>query len=324
MRPALEVAGVTRRFGRFTAVDDVSFAVAPGEICGFIGPNGAGKTTTMRICATLDLPDWGEVFVGGRSVLEDPEGVRKRLGFMPDAYGTYVNTTVREHLDFFARAYGLRGRERRDTIERLIEFTALEGMLEKETRVLSKGMKQRLCLAKTLLHDPEVLILDEPAAGLDPRARIELRELVRTLAGLGKAVLISSHILSELGELCDSVVVIERGRLRATGGVQEVVRSLRRGAEAADEDGAGPATLRVFARVLEGPERLERALLELPGVTEVQIEGEGATFEVEGEEQGLATVVQRLSADGLPPVEVVPEGLDLEDVFMHLTEGQVQ
>ncbi|MFT5289039.1 MAG: ABC-2 type transport system ATP-binding protein [Planctomycetota bacterium] len=327
MRPALEVNGLTRSFGKFTAIRDIEFRVMPGQICGFIGPNGAGKTTTMRICATLDLPDDGEVSVGGRSVLEDPAGVRARLGFMPDSFGTYVNTTVLDHLDFFARAYGLRGAERRRSLARLIEFTNLEGLLNKETRALSKGMKQRLCLAKTLLHDPEVLILDEPAAGLDPRARIELRELVRALAGMGKAVLISSHILSELSELCDSVVVIESGRIRATGNVQEVVRNLRRAASGAGEKGPEDPTeevLRVFLRTMAPAEALERTLLEFPGIAQATVERLGVACEIKGGEASLARIVAALSQAGTPPVEVVLEGMDLEDVFLHLTEGRVQ
>jgi len=197
---ALSVRGLTRRFDSLTAVDEVSFDVESGEILGFIGPNGAGKTTTMRICATLDLPDEGDVLVDGVSVISHAREARHRLGFMPDSYGAYVHTTVNEYLDFFARSYGLRGRERTRMLDHVRDFTGLRPLEEKLITSLSKGMKQRLCLAKTLLHDPAILILDEPAAGLDPHARVELRELVRALAELGKAVMISSHILSELSQ----------------------------------------------------------------------------------------------------------------------------
>ena len=310
--PALQVRALTRRFGDFTAVKNVSFRVEHGEICGFIGPNGAGKTTTMRICATLDLPDKGEVWVNGRSALDAPREVRHELGFMPDAYGAYTNVTVADYLEFFARAYGLRS-ERRATIARLVEFTSLEGLLEKPTTSLSKGMKQRLCLAKTLLHDPALLILDEPAAGLDPRARIELRELVRALAKQGKAVLISSHILSELGEMCDSVVVVEEGRVRAADRVENIKADMRAGAQT-----------RVFVRCLEGAEVLERMLLEEPGVLAPHREREGVVFGLEGGEAGLARLIEVLVRRGAKPIEIRPENVDLEDVFLSLTEGRVQ
>jgi len=189
MTAALCVQNVTKSFGDLDAVKDVSFELAPGEICGFIGPNGAGKTTTMRICATLQLPDDGDVFVDGYSVLADARRVRERLGFMPDAYGAYTSTTNLDYLDFFARAYGLRGAKRRHTINEVMDFTGLTPLADKLTSSLSKGMKQRLCLAKTLLNDPAVLILDEPAAGLDPLGRVELRELVKALAEIDKAIL---------------------------------------------------------------------------------------------------------------------------------------
>ena len=312
MIPALEIRGLTRRFGSFTAVDGIDFAVQPGEICGFIGPNGAGKTTTMRICATLDLPDRGDVYVSGRSILEDPRRVRKKLGFMPDAYGAYTNLTVADYLDFFARAYRLRGRKREETIARLVEFTSLGDLLAKETTALSKGMKQRLCLAKTLLHDPDLLILDEPAAGLDPRARIELRELVKALGAMGKAILISSHILTELGEMCDTVVVIEEGKIRAAESLRDVTARVRRDRK------------RVFVRALADPETLEKALLEEPQVASPREELGGVVFEFAGDERELARLVASLVNRGLQPVEVTPESVGLEDVFLSLTEGRVQ
>jgi len=312
MTAALEVRGVTRRFGALTAVDDVSFGVAPGEICGFIGPNGAGKTTTMRICATLDLPDGGDVLVSGRSVLEEPRLARARLGFMPDAYGAYPNTTVREYLDFFGRAYGLRAAERRATMERLIEFTSLGALLQKPTTALSKGMKQRLCLAKTLLHDPDLLILDEPAAGLDPRARIELRELVKALAGLGKAILVSSHILTELGEMCDTIVVIEGGAIRAHGNLEQIARGLRRERQ------------RVYLRSLGEREALLRTVLEQAFVEGARLEREGVSLDFAAGEEELAALVRSLVAGGVALVECSPEEVGLEDVFLQMTDGRVQ
>jgi len=308
---SLSIRGLTKRFGPLTAVERVSFDVEPGQVCGFIGPNGAGKTTTMRICATLELPDEGDVLIDGVSVLEEPRLARRRLGFMPDSYGAYANTTVLDYLDFFARAYGLRGAQRRDTIESVTTFTTLDGMLEKEIAGLSKGMKQRLCLAKTLLHDPAVLILDEPAAGLDPRARLELRELVRTVAGMGKAILISSHILTELAEMCTAVAVIERGRLRGVGAVDAVVRAVL------------PRT-RILLRVLDATDAAERWLLERPHVADVRHEREGLSFEFEGAAELQAELLAALVATGLRPLEFSPRATNLEDVFLSLTEGELQ
>ena len=203
-------------------MNDVSFEVYAGEVFGYIGPNGAGKTTSMRILATLDEPTSGDAFVDGFSVVEDPDRVRRRLGFMPDYFGTYQNVNVLEYLDFFARAYGLAGRERINAIGEVMEFTQLDTLAHKPIDGLSKGMKQRLCLGRTMIHNPSVLILDEPAAGLDPRARIELRDMIARLAAAGKAILISSHILTELAEISDRVAIIEQGRMLAVGSVAEI------------------------------------------------------------------------------------------------------
>jgi ABC-2 type transport system ATP-binding protein len=307
----LEVQGVTRSFGDLVAVDHVSFDVAAGSIVGFIGPNGAGKTTTMRICATLDLPDTGDVRVGGYSVLEEPREARRAMGFMPDAYGGYPNTTIAEYLDFYARSYGLKGKTRRDTIADVVDFTALDKLMQKEMRALSKGMRQRLCLAKTMLHDPSVLILDEPAAGLDPRARVELRELLKALAETGKGVLISSHILSELSEMCDGVVVIESGHIRAHGTVASVTKGLSQHTS-------------IFVRTLSTADRTESAILEVPGVVATRRARGGVVVDLEDGEEAQAHLLEVLVERGLRPIEFAPEYLDLEDVFLSVTEGLLQ
>ncbi len=222
--PLIELRSLRRHFGRTKAVDDISFAVERGHVFGYIGPNGAGKTTSMRILATLDLPQAGDALVDGFSVINDPDRVRSRLGFMPDYFGTAPNINVAEYLDFYARAYGLMGAERQRAMRRVLSFTKLDGLAEKPIDGLSKGMKQRSCLGRTIIHDPPVLVLDEPAAGLDPRARIELREMIGALAADGKSVLISSHILTELAEMCDTVGIIEQGRLLAVGSVHDIQR----------------------------------------------------------------------------------------------------
>ena len=215
--PAVQVNQLRKRFGGVQALDGVSFEILPGQVVGFIGANGAGKTTTMRILATLDSSSAGQAFVCGYSVHLQPSEVRKRIGWMPDAYGTYKNTSCLEYLDFFARAYGYAGEEREKRVQDVVDFTELGPLVDRPMTGLSKGQAQRLCLGRTLLHDPEVLILDEPAAGLDPKARIEFKNLVRILSQRGKTILISSHILSELSEMCDSLLFIDKGKIIRSG-----------------------------------------------------------------------------------------------------------
>ncbi len=309
--PALDVRRIVRHFGPLRAVDDVSFHVMPGQICGFIGPNGAGKTTTLRICATLDLPDVGDVAICGVSVLEDPREARRKLGFMPDAVEMEAHTPVRDWLDFHARAVGLHGPRRRQVVDDVVSFTGLGPLYDKESAVLSKGNAQRLLLARTLLHDPTLLLLDEPAAGLDPRARVELRELVRALAGLGKAVLLSSHILSELGELCDTVAIIEQGRVRAFGPVAEIVEKV---------SGGGSS---VFVRTLAPQDALERALAEHPAVLSRRPERDGMVLQLQGGDEAAAGLLAYLVQCGLQPVVFSPVTADLEDAFLHLTDGRL-
>ena len=244
----IRVDNVSHWFGNFRALTDVSLVVPANEIFGFIGPNGAGKTTTIRMMATLLEPDVGRVLVNGIDVVEHPSEVRKVLGFMPDSFGVYDRITVDEYLEFFAAAHGIVLAQRRRTIEAVIELTELGAVRDRLVQALSKGMKQRLAIARTLLHDPKVLILDEPANGLDPRARIEMRELIEELRRLGKTVLLSSHILTELSDMCTSVAILERGRVVASGSVDTIGRGLR------PERG-------VKIRLLAPPEGAEQLLL---------------------------------------------------------------
>ena len=207
----IDVVHFTKRYGDFVAVDDLTFSIGQGEIFGFIGPNGAGKSTTIRFLATLLRPTSGEGYVNGHSVVGDPMAVRKVIGFMPDDFGVYDGMKVWEFLDFFAVAYEIPKSRRKLIIGQVLDLLDLTHKREDYVNGLSKGMKQRLCLAKTLVHDPPVLILDEPASGLDPRARLEMKALLNELRGMGKTILISSHILSELADFCTSIGVIERG-----------------------------------------------------------------------------------------------------------------
>src|SRR5271167_650312 len=223
----IEVSHFTKRYGEFVAVDDLSFSIGKGEIFGFIGPNGAGKSTTIRFLATLLRPTSGEGRVAGFSVTAEPMSVRRVIGFMPDDFGVYDGMKVWEFLDFFAVAYEIPRASRKKIIGEVLELLDLTHKKDDYVNGLSKGMKQRLCLAKTLVHDPPVLILDEPASGLDPRARLEMKGLLNELRGMGKTILVSSHILSELADFCTSIGIIERGKLLAAGSIQEIQRQLR-------------------------------------------------------------------------------------------------
>jgi len=316
--PAIELRNLHRFFGRLKAVNNVSFKTYPGQVMGFIGPNGAGKTTAMRILATLDVPTAGDAFVHGCSVVDYPDRVRRVLGFMPDSFGKYNNMDVVEYLDFFARSYGFRGAKRRDAVERVLVFTELRKLAHKPINTLSKGMSQRLGLGRTLVHDPDVLILDEPAAGLDPRARVELRELIHLLAvELKKTVLISSHILTELGEICDSAAIIEAGRILAHGTVEEISRMPR-----ISRGETHTTTLSV--RVLGDAKDLELALAEQPFVSEVAVAGQTASFRFAGDESAQRDLLRSLVDKGLPVVEFLGKTETLEDAFMAITRGIVQ
>ncbi len=309
--PLLEVRDLSRTFGAVEAVRELSFTLERGQVRGFIGPNGAGKTTTMRIIATLDLPDEGDVFVSGSSVLVEPRDASHSLGFMADQFLPYPNLSVHEFLDFMARAYGLRGRARTRAISSVEGFCGLEGLLDRPATGLSKGMGQRLHLARTLLHDPDLLVLDEPAAGLDPRARVEFRDLVRELADAGKGILISSHLLAELAEICDSVVVIERGKLVVSGGIDDIARDLK-------------AHRAIRLRANGDVQDAERFLLTQPGVVAVIGGSEGITFDFEGDNAELADLLARVVAAGIPVYDFRRVEVNLEELFLRATEGEVQ
>jgi ABC-2 type transport system ATP-binding protein len=329
--PLLEVKNLSRHYGSLRAVDDVSFTVEAGTILGFIGPNGAGKSTTMRILATLDVPTNGDVLLEGKSAVDHPDRARPLIGYMPDRYGTYDDMTVLEFLDFFARAYRLKGKERIERVRSVMDFTGLLPLQGKLTSELSKGMKQRVALGRTLLHDPKLLILDEPADGLDPRARIELRELLKALAAQGKAVLISSHILTELSEICDSCAIIEQGRLLATGPVHEILA----------RHAGTTATSELVMRVWKGSEsldavlaRAERLLLEQPLVAQVTPEGNSMRVRIElpagtaptqgWVEETSTRLLRALILAEVPVASFQARELDLEDAFMTVTRGKVQ
>lgn len=322
----IQLRRLFRFFGKTRAVDDVSFEVNAGQIFGFIGPNGAGKTTSMRILATRHLLDDNDALVDGFSVINDPDRVRRRLGFMPDEFGTYPNMNCLEYLDFFARSYGLIGRERMQAIRYTLGYTGLDKIAEKSIQGLSKGMRQRLCLGRAMIHDPAVLILDEPANGLDPRARIELRQMVLGLAARGKSLLVSSHILSELGEMCDTLGIIERGKMIVSGSVQEIQNRLK-------------PHLDLRVKLLSRASEAASWLASKPGIASVATEDSVVRFQlsngsvhfsdadsdgVDASRKAIAQLLRALIESGFEVVEFTTEGRSLEDVFLHITTGAIQ
>ena len=307
----VQIVNLKKHFGATRAVDDVSFTFSSGQVVGFVGPNGAGKTTTMRILATLDEPTAGDALIDGVSVVEEPERARHLVGYVPDSLPTHRDMSVHEYLDFFARAYGLKGLHRAKVIDEVEEFTGLAGLRDKMLVALSKGMKQRVSLARALLHDPAVLVMDEPAAGLDPRARIELRELLRVLSSQGKAILISSHILTELAEICHAAVIIERGSVLMAGAIGDLL-----------ENGASRRT--VLIRVRGGQEKLHRELLETPRIEKVNFVGEEIAAEINGDEEACCDLLVALVGSGYRIVEFKLQRANLEEIFMNVTKGAVQ
>ncbi|HET9435537.1 MAG TPA: ABC transporter ATP-binding protein [Candidatus Limnocylindrales bacterium] len=302
--------GLVKRYDRTLAVAGVDLEIAEGEIFGLVGPNGAGKTTTLRILATLLEPTAGDATIAGFSVRRNPNEVRRVLGFMPDVFGVYDDMRVWEYLDFFARCYGLPAATRKRIIGDLLELVDLADKRNTYVQGLSRGMQQRLCLAHALVHDPQVLLLDEPASGLDPRARVELRELLRELRVLGKTILISSHILPELEELCTSVAIVDRGRVLASGRIADIEQRLRVG-----------AVLR--ARVLAEGEALEAAREWFAGRPDVAASSllPDGTIELgfRGDEAGAAALLRDAVAADIPIASFSRAASDLEELFLQVT-----
>jgi ABC-2 type transport system ATP-binding protein len=311
----LQVHELTKRFPTLLAVDNLSFELEPGQVCGFVGPNGAGKTTTMRMLATLEEPTSGEATINGHSIHAEPYAVRRLIGFMPDHYGTYPGLTVHDYLEFYARAYELEPQQRARRIAEIMEFTGLNAYPEKQVETLSKGMRQRLNLGRALLNDPAVMIMDEPAAGLDPRARIELRYLIRNLAEMNKTVFVSSHILTELNEMCDLLLVIDQGRRITFGKFEDLQRQMQ-------------GQLRLDVRLLAADQAagLERWLLERPLIKDVTPgengvhAGAALTFAYDGEQETIPTLLRDLLSAGFGVIEFRQRALTMEDVFIQITQ----
>lgn len=308
--PIIQVENLERDFGDVKAVRGVSFEIDKGRVAGFIGANGAGKTTTMRMMVTLDTPDGGTIRIGGDDIMEKPSEARKRVGWMPDAYGTYDNMTVAEYLDFYGRAYGYNREERLRRVREVMEFTDLLPIADRSMSKLSKGMGQRLCLGRTLIHDPDVLVMDEPAAGLDPKARIEFKNLVRLLAERGKTIFISSHILSELGEMCDHLIFIDAGRIVHHGSTESLIE--RNGVETLIE-----------IRVAGNPEALTN-WISTNGTHEVTDRlKNGVRIRVaEAQPEALANLLQTLVREGLPVCGFTKVERRLEEAFVDMLKAE--
>jgi len=306
----IEIKNLTKNYGNLTAVDNLNLTIKDGDIFGFIGPNGAGKTTTMRILVTLLEPFGGSAFINGLNVAKEGKKVRRLVGYMPDFMGVYDDLKVFEYLEFFAAAFGIERKKRKSIVEGVLELTDLESKKSATVDSLSRGMQQRLGLARVLIHDPKVLILDEPASGLDPRARIEIRELLRELKRMGKTIMISSHILSELEEICDHVGIIEHGRLVFSGTLEEIRPRL--GIES-----------KVRVSVADHQDKAVELLSALPQVRQVQsLGGEIAVTFNEGQHAN-GIVARTLVNAGLDIISIQPERLKLDDAFLQLTKGVV-
>ena len=306
----IAVQGLTKVYGHRTALDAVSFEVPKGEIFGFVGPNGAGKTTTLRILASLLEPTAGRAFVDGADVMRQPDLVHERLGYMPDFFGVYDQLTATEYLDFYAACYRIPRARRTKIAADLLELVGLADRRDQSVDTLSRGLKQRLCLARALVHDPAVLLLDEPASGLDPRARVEMREILKELQRMGTTIVISSHILPELTELCTMIGIIDQGRMRATGPVQEVIRELTSGRR-----------LRIM--VMGRRDEALAILKALPSIRTVDMINGAIEAQYEGDDATAASILQALTAAGISVSGFSQLEGGLEDAFLKATSEDV-
>ena len=309
----IETINLTKRYDNLVALNNLNLKIEQGDCFGFIGPNGAGKTTTIKILATLLRPTWGEARIDGLSVGPvNARQVRSLIGYVPDYFGSYEDMVVLEYLEFFAAAYNIHGPKRKSVIEDVLTLTDLHYKAQAEVNSLSRGMQQRLAIARVLLHDPKVLLLDEPASGLDPRARIEIRELLKELHKLGKTILISSHILPELADLCNKVGIIEQGKMQFVGTVEEIM--------------ARATLAQAFTvTVAQHLDAAAAALTGVQGVSSVQVR-DGQLRVLLNEEAGVdATLISKTLVDGgFGLLSLEEEKVNLETAFMRLTKGLVQ
>ena len=307
--PMVQVRNLWVRYGKVKAVRGISFDIPPGEVFGFIGPNGAGKTTTIKVLATLIRREAGTARIDGYDVSAKPQEVRRCIGYMPDFFGVYDDLTVTEYLHFFAAAYRIVGPKRRSVVDDVLSLTDLRHKADDQVEALSRGMKQRLALARVLLHDPKVLLLDEPASGLDPRARIEVRELLKALKEMGKTILISSHILHELAHLCTRIGIIEAGRMVAAGQLHDIYRQLE-------------LKRTVHVQLAEGNDGMVEKIGAIPGVTSVEEQPDRLAVRIQEDQLAVEDLLDQIRATGARIRMFQPEAMDMETAFMKLTEGK--
>lgn len=307
----IEIQNLTKRYGSFTALDNLTLTIEKGTVFGFVGPNGAGKSTTFSILATLLGPTEGTASVNGYDVTKDPKSVRKSIGYVPDFFGVYDQFKVQEYLDFYGASYGIPNAERKAIIPQLLELVNLTDKTDAYVDLLSRGMKQRLCLARALIHDPEVLILDEPASGLDPRARIEMRGILRELKEMDKTIVISSHILPELSEICDELGVIENGQLIAHGNVSQIENQLQ-------------AQKVLLVTVSENSDRAISFFEDDPNVLEIHYEEENPQLiqlSYQGTDEEQVALLKKAVENELSILTLSQKQTNLEDIFMEITRG---
>ncbi|NLG41680.1 MAG: ABC transporter ATP-binding protein [Phycisphaerae bacterium] len=307
----IQTINLTKRYGKLVALNNLHLNIEEGECFGYIGPNGAGKTTTIRILATLLQPTWGEARVCGHVVGYESRKIRPLIGYVPDFFGAYEDMVVREYLEFFASAYNIVGKKRDQIVGDVLELTDLRYKEDALVDSLSRGMKQRLSIARVLLHDPKVLLLDEPASGLDPRARIEIRELLKELHRMGKTILISSHILPELADLCTSIGIIEQGELIYQGSVTEALRRARVGTV-------------VHIATPDDQERARQILCKLPGVEKAELRDGQVVVSLAADGSDFSFIARAMLKNDLRIREIKQEEVNLETAFMRLTKGIVQ
>lgn len=304
-----EILELNKKYGKFTALDSLSMNITENSIFGFVGPNGAGKTTTMKIMAGLLKADSGGIYINGEDILKNPKSIRDKIGYMPDFFGVYDDLKVSEYMDFYAGTYYIPYAERGTLIDNLLEVVDLTDKKDTYVDSLSRGMKQRLCLARSLIHDPDLIILDEPASGLDPRARVEMKEILKELREMGKTIIVSSHILPELAEMCSEIGIIDHGKLVTQGTVNEIMYRINK-------------KRLVKVKLSNGKENLIRLLKEQSTVKEITENTDNVEFAFEGTNDNLTSILRNIIMNGIPIYSFAENEGNLEEIFMTVTGGE--
>ena len=304
-----EIYELNKKYGKFTALDSLSMNITENSIFGFVGPNGAGKTTTMKIMAGLLKADYGSIFVNGEDILKKPKSIREKIRYMPEFFGVYDDLKVTEYMDFYAGMYYIPYADRPELIDNLLEIVDLSNKKDSYVDGLSRGMKQRLCLARSLIHDPDLLILDEPASGLDPRARVEMKEILKRLREMGKTIIISSHILPELAEMCSEVGIIDQGKLVTQGTVNDIMNRLQK-----------KRVVRI--KTSSAVEQLIRILKEQASVKDITENADNIEFVFEGKNDDLTSILRNVIMNGIPIYSFSENEGNLEEIFMTVTGGE--